>query len=149
MCRATIFQSPESSKSTISPVSGSTPLPLNVSPVQFSYAMEPGGPEWANGASGRLKACSVRCKRVLRTSISPPLHEFRALLRSSAPTGPFQEPGFGAVPFQFSVSVSSVSVSVSVQFSSVQLCNETGRARVGQTAPLGGSRRVLGGANGC
>ena len=46
---------------------------------------------------------------------------------------------------------SSVSVSVQFsisQFSSVQLCNETGRARVGQTAPLGSSRRVPGGANG-
>ncbi len=50
---------------------------------------------------------------------------------------------FGAVPFQ------SVSVSVQCQFSSVQLCNEPGRARVGQTAPLGGSRRVPGGAIGC
>ncbi len=78
--------------------------------------MKPGGPEWggANGASGRPKACSGRCKRVLRTSISPPLHGFRALPRFPAPARPFQEPGIWRLP-HFSLS-SSVSIS-SVQFS--------------------------------
>ncbi len=111
--------------------------------VQFSSVMQRNraGQTGANGASGRLTACSVRCKPVLRTPNSLPFHECPALLRSPAPTRPSQEPGNSAVPFQCQCQFS--------QFSSVQLCDGTRRARVGQTAPLGGSRRAPGGANEC
>ena len=90
---------------------------VSVSSVQFSYAMNPGGPEGAKrrlwAAQGGLRAVRTGAKDLDLTAapwlpgLTPPSCSGQAF------------PGAGNVaptPFQFS---QSVSVSVSVQFSSV------------------------------
>ena len=92
----------------------------------------------------------------LTEAVLSPLHPSEC--ENGASSADDQDPA-GARNRRGQHSFQSVQISSVSQFSSVaptplflfqfQLCREAGRARVGQTAPLGGSMRVPGGAIGC